>query len=112
MKQIDGLPDDILLEILHFYMISYYENILSNDPKKAIEAWQTLVHVCRRWRSLVLASPRRLKLQLFCTPDTPARDTLDIWPPLPLIVRSCDDSSGMNNIIAAVGQSNRVCQVF
>jgi hypothetical protein len=71
-----------------------------------------LVHVCRRWRSLVFQSPRRLKLRLLCTPETPAKDKLDVWPALPLIVRGNIDSlSGTDNVIAALGQSNRVCRV-
>ena len=105
MIQIDVLPDDFLLEIFHFY-IPYprYE-------KKPIEGWQSLVHVCRRWKSLVFQSPRRLNLQLYCAPDTPAKDTLDVWPALPLIVEGYMALSGMDNIIAALGQSIRVCQV-
>jgi hypothetical protein len=39
-----------------------------------------------QWRTLVLESPRRLNLRLFCTPKTPVKDTLDVWPALPLIV--------------------------
>ena len=78
-----------------------------------IETWQSLVHVCRRWRGLVLELPRRLNLRLLCTPGTPARDALDIWPALPLIVvgSSMAFSSGTDNVIAALGQSNRVSQV-
>ena len=80
--------------------------------KPGIEGWQSLVHVCRRWRSLVLRSPRLLNLQLYCTPKTPAMDTLDIWPPLPLIVAgNMALSSGTDNVTATLGQSNRVCQV-
>jgi hypothetical protein len=75
-----------------------------------MEAWKPLVHVCQRWRSLVFRSPRRLNLQLCCRPWTPARDTLDVWPALPLIV-SGSMLSGMDSIIAALEQSNRVCQV-
>jgi hypothetical protein len=82
------------------------------DRKTGIEAWQSLVHVCRRWRNVVLGSPRRLNLQLYCTPETPARDTLDVWPALPLIVRGDMTLSGTDNIMAALGQSNRVCQVY
>ena len=86
----------------------------SYSVKTEIEAWQSLVHVSRRWRRLVLGSPRRLNLRLFCTPGTPARDTLDVWPALPLIVSGITDESlsGMDNVIAALGQSNCVCQVF
>jgi hypothetical protein len=87
---------------------------LSYRGKPGIEAWRSLVHVCRRWRSLVLGSPRRLNLQLFCAPQTPAKDTLDVWPALPLIVAGNMAllSSGTGNIIAALGQSNRVSEVL
>jgi hypothetical protein len=37
------------------------------ETKEDVEVWQVLVHVCRRWRSIVFGSPRRLNLQLFCT---------------------------------------------
>ena len=77
-----------------------------------IETWQTLVHVCRRWRSLVFQSPRRLNLRLVCTPKTSLRDTLDIWPALPLIVRGLGAPFGTDNIITTLGQSNRICQVI
>ena len=87
--------------------------------KKEIEAWQTLVHVCRRWRTVVFGSPLRLNLELVCTAKTPARDTLDVWPPLPLVIRSHDHygtdndltTESVNNIITVLERSNRVCQI-
>ena len=85
---------------------------LSYGGKTTIEAWQSLVHVCRRWRSLVLGSPRHLNLQLCCTPEAPVRDLLDIWPALPLLVRGSMTLSDTGYVIAALGQSNRVCEVF
>jgi hypothetical protein len=109
MIRIDVLPDDVLLDIFDFYveMSQFY------GYKWITERWQSLVHVCRRWRRLVLGSPRRLNLRLFCTHRTPARDTLDVWPAFPLIVAGdhMDSSSGTDNLIAAIGQSNRVCRV-
>ena len=107
VKRIDILPDEVLLEIFDFYMMM---NIPYGE-KTDVEAWQSLVHVCQRWRSLVLQSRRRLNLQLYCTPKTPARDALDTWPALPLIVAGNMFSSGTDNIIAALGQTNRVCKV-
>ena len=86
----------------------------SNGSKMEIEAWQSLVHVCQRWRNLIFGSPRRLNLQLYCSPETPTRDTLDVWPALPLLIYAEGDrasSSGMGNIIAAFRQNNRVRQV-
>src|SRR6266849_1806218 len=80
--------------------------------KRTREAWKPLVHVCRRWRNLIFGSSRRLKLQLCCSPKTPARYTLNAWPALPLIIRGRMASSfGTDNVIMALGQSNRVCQV-
>ena len=84
----------------------------SCEPKTRIEAWQTLVHVCRRWRNIVFGSPRRLNLQLYCTPHTPVKDRLDIWPALPLVVNGfLTLLSDTDNIVAALRQRNRVCQV-
>jgi hypothetical protein len=103
---IDKLPDDVLLAIFD----SYVDGV--QVAKKAVEAWQTLVHVCRRWRSLIFESPRRLNLQLVCTSETPARDTLEVWPPLPLLIHGSDyPTSSVDNIIAALELSNRVCQI-
>jgi hypothetical protein len=106
--RIDVLPDDVLLEIFGFYM-----TMISYIIKTEIEAWQSLVHVCRRWRVLVFESPRRLNLRLFCAPETPTRDKLDVWPALPLLVDGymTSESQDLDNIMAALEQSNRVCQV-
>ena len=68
VKRIGILPDDILLEIFHFYVDvkrQLYEG------KARVEAWQALVHVCRRWRNLVFRSPRRLNLRLIVHPKHP-----------------------------------------
>ena len=100
MIRVGVLTDDVLLEIFDFY-VRYGE-----------EGWQSLIHVCRRWRSLVLESPRRLNLQLLCTPKTPTRDKLGVWPTLPIIVAgSLGILSYTGNIIAALEQSHRVCRV-
>jgi hypothetical protein len=77
-----------------------------------MEAWQSLVHVCRRWRNVVFRSPRRLNLRLFCTSKTPTKDALDVWPALPLVVEGSMTLSSTDNIIAALEMSNRVCQVY
>ena len=108
MIRFDLLTDDNLLDIFDFYVISTSEE----GTKAGIEAWQSLVQVCRQWRSLVFGSPRHLDLRLFCTPKTPVRDALDTWPALPLIVNGETNlASGIDNVIAALGHSNRVCQL-
>ena len=84
----DTLPDDDLLETFDFYVDGDMDEDFESLEKPRIQEWITLAHVCRRWRTVVFQSPRRLNLRLFCTSETPARDTLDIWPPLPLVIRS------------------------
>jgi len=49
--------------------------------------WGKLAHVCRRWRSIIFASPQRLELHVMCDGRTPTRKPLDIWPPFPIAVR-------------------------
>jgi hypothetical protein len=104
--QIDVLPDDVLLQIFDLYV--YVEPVY---VKRRI--WQTLVHVCRRWRTLVFQLPRRLDLQLCYRTNTTAKNTLDIWPALPLnIWGDLPSSSVADNVIAVLEQSNRIRQVF
>jgi hypothetical protein len=101
------LPDDILLEIFAFYVedINFF----------SIDAWHTLVHVCRKWRVLVFGSPRRLNLRLQCgTGRKPvrARETLDIWPPLPIVLWQHDHLAwDTDNIMAALEHNDRVCEI-
>ena len=104
--RIDVLPDKVLLTIFDFFVVSYLRT------KPQIEIWISLVHVCRRWRSLVFGSPRRLNLQLFCTPETRAMDTLDVWPALPLIIDgNASSMSSDDNIDSALRHNNRIHEV-
>jgi hypothetical protein len=105
VTSIDVLPDDVLLAIFRFYVVAI------SQRKRDIEAWQSLVHVCRRWRSLVFESPRHLNLRLVCTSGTPARKTLDVWPALPMIVGGRISSTSVNDIVYALGHNDRVCQI-
>jgi F-box-like len=115
---INLLPDDILLEIFDFCVDqdAFRRFIFSQRERKA---WQTLVHVCRRWRSIVFRSPLRLNLVLVYTEKTPARDTLDVWPPLPLVILSHGhyrtdidfSTERVDNISAVLEHSDRVCQI-
>src|SRR6266566_1783271 len=114
---IDVLPDDVLLEIFDFYVVRYQdldldEALVGNqDTKRKIESWQSLVHVCRQWRGLVFASPRRLNLQLWCTTRIPARVTQDVWPVLPLLIQGNVSETSLNNVIAELEHSDRICKI-
>jgi len=92
------LPEHVLLDIFDFYL----------KPKR-IEAWHTLVHVCQKWRNVILGSPRRLRLQLVCKNKTPVRELLGVWPPLPINLSDCKlPTSGIHNIVAALEQNSRL----
>ena len=109
------LPDDVLLEIFDFCGDNHDRlNI------RHIWDWHFLVHVCRRWRQIIFASPHRLNLKIFCTNRTPVRTHLGIWPTLPIVVDYYPVYSGSSrippnedNIVAALDSKNldRVCFV-
>lgn len=106
----DVLPDLVLLEIFDYYLLQSQEE--ADDYPLDVEAWHTLVHVCQRWRAVVFRSPSRLNLRLFFTNGTPVRETLDVWPPLPIIIwQSGNETWGLDNIIEALEHSDRVCEI-
>ena len=77
---IDVLPDEVLLHVFHFYRVDTMD--LANETW----GWHRLVHVCQRWRHIILESRLSLDLRLVCTEKTPVRRTLGVWPPLPIII--------------------------
>ena len=96
---IDMIPDVALLRIFDFYL-----------SEAEIEAWHTLVHVCRGWRSVVFGSPCRLGLRLLCTAGTSVRETLEVWPLLPMVlIVYSHANSDTDNIIAALEHKDRIC---
>jgi len=98
------LPDVPLLEIFNFYV----------DETGRSVGWWKLVHVCQRWRYIVFASQKRLRLQLCCTGDTPVRAVLDVWPALPLVVSNrcrLKRIDILDNIVDALQHHDRVCEI-
>jgi len=101
---INTLPDDALLEVFKFYVDQNYDE----------DAWHTLVHVCRKWRGVVFASPRWLHLELRCTNKSPVRKMLDVWPALPIVIDAYITNSrrsGVTNIITALKRHDLVCRI-
>ncbi|KAI0248847.1 hypothetical protein BJV78DRAFT_768590 [Lactifluus subvellereus] len=78
---IGALPDNVLLDIFDFYRPATMDG-WGQWP------WNRLVHVCQRWRYVMFDSPLRLDLCLRCTPSTPVREMLDVWPPFPIDIES------------------------
>ena len=109
---IDALPDNVLLETFEFYLGKDDDEIYFDHN---CDAWQMLVHVCRRWRCIVFASPRRLDLKLYCTRQRSANSkTLDIWPALPIVIFAEDMQSkeDVTSVVAALRHHNRVCKIY
>ena len=112
------LPEDVLLQIFDFRLSKEADDIdiMGCDED---EQWIRLAHVCRRWRNVVLQSPRHLNPRLLCTNKSPAMDILEIWPPLPLIIRDAYDfrdydkppSIISGNIVTALEHNDRVCEI-
>ena len=100
------LPDEVLLGI---FDICAGKNGGHKFSKRDVEAWQSLVHVCQRWRSVVFGSPRRLNLRLVFTNFTHARDTLDVWPALPLVFNaSVYETKGEDDVAFVLERRDRL----
>jgi F-box-like len=129
LVSIESLPDDVLLEIFYqvrvnpatpadkLFIASGGRNVHRSLKDLEYYRWQLywpkLVQVCRRWRFVIFASPLRLKLQLFCTPNKPVRKLLDIWPTFPLVVwhHEMPSKDKFDNIIAALEHRDRIQEI-
>ena len=106
---IGALPDDVLLETFELYLGK--DDTIEYDSDHNYDGWQTLAHVCHRWRCIVFASPRRLDLKLYCTGQRSANSkTIDMWPALPIVV-FVNGEEDTTNVIAALRQYDRVCKI-
>jgi hypothetical protein len=107
----------VLLNIFDLYRLAepvqYDENTILNVTWRRHRWWYKLAHVCRLWRNLILESPSRLDLHLFCTVGVPVADMLAHSPLLPLTVSyhtmgrkiTAEDESG---ILLALSYRDRV----
>ncbi|KAH9979243.1 hypothetical protein BGW80DRAFT_1454915 [Lactifluus volemus] len=114
------LNNDVLLNIFHLYRLAVPDEIEDengmlnfNWGRRHCQWWYKLVHVCRQWRHIILESPSRLDLHLYCTVGVPVADMLAHSPPLPLILyyntvihkSTAKDESG---ILLALSHRDRV----
>ncbi len=71
-----------------------------------------MVHVCRRWRTLVFGSPQRLGLKIFCTDRRRVGERLHVWPALPIVISGfCGSTECLDNIKAALEYNDRICRI-
>ena len=90
------LDNDSLLQIFSHYRLE------NEDSWNLRQTWRNLVHVCRRWRSLIYDSSSHLDVCLLLTNDSPSIDTLGHLPPLPLVI----DYSDRTQTIARKDEDN------
>ena len=103
---IQSVSDEVLLDIFRYF--------LDVSPRD----WPRLVHTCRKWRRIALASQGMLHLQLFCTHGTPVKKSLDCWPTLPIVVQygglptlGAPTPEDEDNIMVALKQPDRVVSI-
>ena len=115
---IDILPDDVLIGILNLYIDQAQSRDdterSSTGSVRAEDAWQVLVHVCRRWRCIVFELSTSLNLLLLYTPRRHVRTMLDVWPPLPISIYSREQlqhPTKRNNVIEALKQHSRIYKI-
>jgi len=107
---IDVLSDNVLVEIFFYVNVRGQPFVLS--------PWHALVHVCRRWRYLVFASPRRLGLRLEYSGHRPISKVLQTWPVLPVTVmlgaRPGESPKRWDNMVASLESEyhNRICEII
>jgi hypothetical protein len=109
----------VLLIIFHLYRLAEPEYEVEKVEKGILRRewprqrwWYKLAHVCRLWRNIILESPSRLDLHLYCTNGVPVADMLAHSPPLPLTIHyhadlgiTAEDKSG---ILLALSHRDRV----
>jgi hypothetical protein len=101
----DILSDDALLEV--FRCCRADDNAYLHSW-----TWKPLVHVCKRWRQIIFASPWYLHLVLLCNKRTPVRESLEIWPRFPIMMSfSPTDMSDQESVIFALQHPDRIVEI-
>ena len=110
---INLLPDDVLLHIFHLDRVTFLDGLKGDDGLLRSWRWDRLVHVCRRWRSIVFASPNFLDLKIVNDHTKTRVELTDIWPPFPIIIRNVVDwpIPKEYDLEAAIVHHNRVYEI-
>lgn len=112
---INHLPNEMLLEIFNSYrqeIDPYPYNYLWREKYE----WFNLIHVCRKWRAIILASASRLDLCIIVEPgQIPNTETI-VSGPFPILVDyKCKDEdiplSPLCRLNAALEQHDRVREI-
>ena len=111
--RVGNLHDDVLMEVFDFYRQSFQDG--SERVWNSKKGWFKLAHVCHNWRTVVLASPSRLRLRLYLTSVTPTRAAvLQYLSHLPIVVDFSNvawDASTLKCLISALKYPDRVRRI-
>jgi hypothetical protein len=112
---IKNLPDEVLLDIFDHYRHTFGNQLSSERVWNNKNGWFKLAHVCHNWRSVVLASPSRLRLRLYFASNTPTRAVApERLLHLPIIVDYSSviwKGSAPKRFTSALRYSARVCRI-
>lgn len=70
-----------------------------------------MVHVCQRWRRLIFAWPNHLEVRVECETKPAVAKALDVWPALPISIRSMVTYKDGGDIIAALEHRERMAEI-
>ena len=62
-------------------------------------------------RGLVFGSTRHLNLKICCYSYGRSASQLDVWPVLPLLILGSVSEASVDNVIAGLEHSDRICQI-
>ena len=128
---IDKLPEETLLEVFDFYRQQFKRpsrSISFSNPHRQESklvpiyergwnrefGWFNLVHVCQKWRRIVLAAPSRLDLSFVLIANNPGRIKTILSPRLPPLPIRIDHVHGdfthddLGRVVATLKHRDRV----
>jgi len=106
------LSDDVLIYIFNLYRQDLEFHSHSDSESWSWHQWRALAHVCQRWRHIIFSRPNYLDIRIKCRSRTAAAKALDIWPALPISIRSTlKDYDPDGDIIAALEHRERITEV-
>lgn len=115
---INHLPDELLVEIFDFYRQDKLDNVSNYQWWSIKLEWFKLIHVCKRWRTVLFASSSRLDLRLVLPQKGGHMKTITSrhFPPLPIDIHyNCTRRSippnDMSRILSALKRPDRIRRI-
>lgn len=118
---INHLPDELLVEIFDFYrqviVQSYHLWPTERTWWSITLEWFELIHVCKRWRTIMFASASRLGLCLILTPEKGGNMKTILsrhFPPLPIEIHYYRPvkTKDIGRMLAALKRPDRIRRIY